>query len=428
MPDHEVVPPRPETRGFRKELTPIWLATTAVLNGQRPPDVSRPFRIAYLGCGTGELPAIVAAVYPHAEVWAWDRRTAPVEATRALRDAARLDNLVVHERAGLPPDLGGDLADVIVVSDLFEYASDHLRSDVVRAIGAGLRPGGLVCVSYKTTVGWGEITPVAKLMRHVASGDGGDSTGVAARVLGLLVTLRSGGATYLTERPVVAAWLDELLTTDPAVVTTEYLADELRPVSHAQIEAMLATVACDYIGSAQITDDLGLEVPDALVGMLADAPTRVLRETCHDLAVRRTHRSDVFRLGSALMTPTQRAEAFAALDLAGLVGPDAEIAAPLGVRARKRLDDGWVTVGALHRNEAEAAIRARLLLGSRAAHPVATPEPSQRAFDAARAVTAVLDRERACARARVAAAPVLGTAVALDPAPPEVVLERIGAR
>ncbi len=95
-------------------------------------------------------------------------------------------------------------------------ASDALRTEIIDAIHHSLRPGGLVCVTYKTTVGWIEIAPVQRIMRHVAQRYIGHPDGLVPHVLDLLDQLRKGGAKHLTERPAVGKWLDELATTDPA--------------------------------------------------------------------------------------------------------------------------------------------------------------------------------------------------------------------
>ena len=41
------------TSNFYREITPSWLAMTSLLLGQRPPDLTKPFGYADLGCGNG---------------------------------------------------------------------------------------------------------------------------------------------------------------------------------------------------------------------------------------------------------------------------------------------------------------------------------------------------------------------------------------
>ena len=230
-------------------------------------------RYVHLGCGLGETASVVAASHPNTEVWAWDEHPEHLDATRCLGEAAGLANLVVHEQRDLPLDFGGP-TDMVVVQDVLVAADDGLRARIAAAVKASLRPGGLLCVTYATLAGWTEVAPVQRLLRQLALGTLTPSDDRVPEVLGVLDHLRSEGARYLTERPVVAAWLDELRTLDPTVLASRYLRDAFRPMSPAQVATTMAPVGCKRVGSAQLTDDLGLDLPPTLAAAVADAPTR----------------------------------------------------------------------------------------------------------------------------------------------------------
>jgi len=85
------------TTNMFREATPIWLAMTALMMGQRPPDLARPFRYADLGCGHGLTAIGVAATCPHAEVWGFDFNPAHIESAQALAPAAGLTNVRFEE-------------------------------------------------------------------------------------------------------------------------------------------------------------------------------------------------------------------------------------------------------------------------------------------------------------------------------------------
>ena len=70
------------TTNFYREITPVWLATDPLLLGQRPPDLTRPFRYADLGCGNGFTALVVAATCPRAEVWGFDFNPTHIEMAR----------------------------------------------------------------------------------------------------------------------------------------------------------------------------------------------------------------------------------------------------------------------------------------------------------------------------------------------------------
>ena len=82
---------------FRRELTPTWLSTCALLAGAPPLDPSRGLRVLDLQCRSGVQAAVLAAVHPDAEILAYDREPAHVERARDLATTAGLDNLSVAE-------------------------------------------------------------------------------------------------------------------------------------------------------------------------------------------------------------------------------------------------------------------------------------------------------------------------------------------
>jgi hypothetical protein len=326
--------------GFRRELTPSWLVVACLLAGQRPPDFTRPFRVAYLGAGPGITAAVTAAAHPDAEVWAWGLRPEDVETTRRLRDAAALDNLVIHERPGLPSDLGGDVVDLMVVNQLLDSCDDDMRSAVVNAMAASLRPGGIAAVSYRTTVGWSEITPVLAVMRRAADRAAGDDVERAERALELVRTLRLGGARHLSDRPWVASWLDELVKTEPSTIAAEYLRLPLRPISHAWLDEALAPMRPTFVGSARVTDDLLAGVPEHLVELIRNAASPLLREAYRDLANRPKERLDIFRRATATLGERERRDALDDVVLHDLTGQED----PPTVSVRELGDDEHYTL------------------------------------------------------------------------------------
>ena len=93
------------TTGFYREISPGWLSAAAMLLGQRPPDITRPFRWAELGCGHGLSVNIFAASNPAGEFHGFDFNPAHVESGRRLASSAGLTNAHFHEMAF------GDLAE-----------------------------------------------------------------------------------------------------------------------------------------------------------------------------------------------------------------------------------------------------------------------------------------------------------------------------
>ena len=192
------------TTNIYREFTPAWLAFAALLLGQRPPDLARPFRMAELGCGYGLTLAVAAANAPQAAFFGYDFNPAHVEAARLFAQAAGLANLHVEERAIadlVAPD-GAATADldIIALHGVWSWVGDTVREDVVRFITQRLRPGGLVFVSYNVLTGFADMLPVRTLMRQVAAREARSDLAVAA-VRPMLDRLRTGAQAYFAAHP-----------------------------------------------------------------------------------------------------------------------------------------------------------------------------------------------------------------------------------
>jgi len=235
-------------------------------------------------------------------VVAWDPRPSALEATRRTVEHSGLTNVTLHEHPDPPSPRSGALADFVVLRDVLDTTSDRLRGLMLAMAGSAVRPGGLVCATYRTTVGHTEYLPVIALIRYVASRHAAGSVPGVIEALSLLQRMRDGGAGYLTTRPRVAEWFEELLAVDPATVAEQYVLDDFRPLSHATVNGWMQQFGCRYVGSARPTDELDLGVPDALREMIATAGSPDLREAYRDLALRREQRCDVYRLGECPMT------------------------------------------------------------------------------------------------------------------------------
>ena len=231
---------RPALGRFEAELTPTWLHLACTLGGHRPPDLPATLRYAYLGARLGVTPAVVAAVHPDADVWGWSPRPAEVEAMRPWWGRSGC-NLSLHERPGVPGDLGGRPTDIVIVTGVLDGMALADRRAVLAAIDRDLRPGGLLCLTYRTTVAWIEIAPL-----NGSSADWLDRPGAAGprcrhRGAGAAhrPTATAGLATSSTDRPWRRGWRT-VLATDPLALAEEHLAVDLWPLSHARLAEALA--------------------------------------------------------------------------------------------------------------------------------------------------------------------------------------------
>jgi SAM-dependent methyltransferase len=200
------------TSNVYREATPSWLALTALLFAQRPPDLTRPFRYADLGCGNGMTAVVVAATCPHAEVWGFDFNPAHIETARTWAAAAGLTNITFVETSFA--DLAARDAnalpefDFIVAHGVLSWISPANQRLLIEVIGQRLRAGGLASVSYNVTTGWGAMQPLHTLMHLIAEARPERTDLALPAIFDQLTQLKDGGARYFTANPAVGGRLD----------------------------------------------------------------------------------------------------------------------------------------------------------------------------------------------------------------------------
>lgn len=434
----------PGALAFRRDLTPSWLSTALLLAGERH-EFGTGSRVLYLtdigspltdGPGAATTAAVVAACQPNFTVNMWTPEVSATAAGRTLQTGAGLNNLLVHELASPPTSADSGPADLVVIDGLLDSLDDARRSELLASVGSLLRPGGVVCASYRTTVGWSEVTPVVRLLRHLVARESRPAPQVIADAKHLLTELRTGDAGYLTQRPIVTAWLDELLASPPEQIVADYIARDLRPLSFAQVAAAFASIDCEFMGSAQLADSLGLERPARTLNLIDSAGSPELREHLDDLAVRRTRRTDVFRRGSLPLTRREQTNLLARKQIIGLPGAiETPALAALKVPARRRrsilakLAGGPVPVADLEPDSGLRAPLVRALLCDGSAHSVTErhdSETEQESTMAARRVNRLIGAAPVPIAKRVIVVPLIGSAIAATPKQSASDLERLG--
>ena len=308
------------TRQAFQETTPAWLATMALLLGQRPPDLTRPFRYADLGCGHGLTATIVAATCPHAEVWAFDFNPAHIESGRHLAAAAGLTNLHFREAsfagiAALPP---ADLPefDFIASHGVASWISPEDRASLIQIIGQRLRAGGLAYLSYNLATGWASMLPVRSLMRTLMGSTQARSDQATTGILDYLDRLKDAGAHYFAANPTVAKRLSDARPQETRYLAHEFLNAGWHPLMFAEMAEAMSDVKCTYIGSATPTENLeAISVPPTMLSLMAATPDRILRETLRDFGVAQTFRRDIYRRGTLPMTNKEQLRLFDEIEL-----------------------------------------------------------------------------------------------------------------
>jgi SAM-dependent methyltransferase len=448
------------TANFYREITPAWLAMSSLLLGHRPPDLTRRFTYADLGCGNGFTALIVAATFPHAEVWGFDFNPAHVEFARALAAAAGLTNVHFAERsfADLAAASGATLTDddmpdcdMMVSHGVLSWISPENRRHLIATIARRLKPGGLAYLSYNVTTGWSAMVPVRTMMRMLAVASPERTDLAAPGVLDFVDRLRQAGAAFFPAHPSLENRLADIRKQDARYIAHEYLNQDWHPLMFADIANDMAEAKCRYIGSATLAENIdNISVPANVVPILAETRDPVLRETIRDIGCAQSFRRDLFRKGIAPMPPAEQQARMEAMTLVSLGRqvPEGGItfATPIGnVTGLPAVyepllavleNSGTLSIGVARQAPALATrslmelMQAFTLLAAGGyAHPALPGGGSPEAHDASHRLNrAIAEANRNAADLTQLAAPLLGSAFPSEPLETLVVGELLAGR
>jgi len=317
------------TTNFYREITPAWLAATSLLLGQRPPDLTRPFRYADLGCGHGFTALVVAATCPDAEVWGFDFNPAHVEWATRLAAEAGLTNAHFAEASfaelAARPEAALPSFDVMVSHGVLSWISPENRRLMVEVIRQRLRPGGLAYVSYNVSTGWAAMVPLRMLMRMLAEANPARTDLTATGILDFIGRMKEAGALFFQAHPRLDARLDDIRKQEARYIAHEYLNRDWHPVMFAEVAEAMVEAKCSFVGSATLSENVdALAAPPAMVPLLAESGDQVLRETLRDFASAQAFRRDLYRRGLSPIPATEHQIMLDELAIApmGLTVPD----------------------------------------------------------------------------------------------------------
>lgn len=299
------------TTNFYREITPAWLAATCLLLGQRPPDLTRPFRYADLGCGHGFTALVVAATCPDAEVWGFDFNPAHVEWATRLAAEAGLTNahFVETSFADLAgwPEAALPSFDFMVSHGVLSWISPENRRLMLDVVRQRLRPGGLAYISYNVTTGWAGMVPLRRLMCLLEEASQMRTDLAAAGILDYVDRMREAGALFFQANPRIETRLEDIRKQDARYIAHEFLNRDWHPLMFAEVSEAMAQTKCTFVGSATLSENVdALAAPPNMVPLLAEATDRVLRETLRDFASAQTFRRDLYRRGLSPLPLTEQ--------------------------------------------------------------------------------------------------------------------------
>jgi len=310
------------TTNFYREITPVWLATTSLLLGHRPPDLTVPFRYADLGCGNGFTTLVVAATCPQAEVWGFDFNPAHIEFATDLAARAGLTNVRFVEASFADIAAMRDTAlpefDFIVSHGVLSWISPANRRYLMSTIANRLKPGGLVYLSYNVMTGWASMVPMQRLMHMLATASRDRTDLAVPAMMDFMDRLKQAGAAIFQANPTLENRLQDIRRQDHRYIAHEYLNQDWHPLMFADIAREMAEAKCSFIGSTTLGENIdSVAVPAGVATILAETRDPYLRETLRDIGCNQTFRRDLYRKGVA---PMHAAEQQAMLERLTLVG------------------------------------------------------------------------------------------------------------
>ncbi len=441
------------TSGFYREISPGWIAAAAMLLGHRPPDLTRPFRYAELGCGHGLSLNVFAASNPNGAFHGFDFNPAHVESGRRLATRAGLGNAHFHEMSF------GDLAeapegrfpqfDFIVAHGIWSWVSPAVRQQMAASIRRHLAPGGLVYLSYNNLAGWASLLPVQKFMLEWARVNSGTSPERTQGAINFVREMAKAEAAFFPANPSVAARLDATQNMDPRYLAHEYLNANWDPTTFAQVADVLGEAKVGYVGSATLIENIdAVAVPPNALKLMQGTTDQRLREMMRDFGANRSFRRDLYRRGTEQPPSGEQREMLDGIHLVG-TGREKEqnIQIPTGIGQLglrndiygpilERLAQGPMSLLELRQTKAlaqqplsETLQAVAFLMTGGLAHPTIGPVADPAAIASSRALNSAIAAANASGAAHVVlASPVMGSGVAADFAETLILSEIVAGR
>ncbi|MDE1145448.1 MAG: class I SAM-dependent methyltransferase [Azospirillaceae bacterium] len=324
------------TRGWYRELSPLWLNTALALAGVAPPQADGGPVWLELGCGHGLSALALAAARPDMTVIAVDFNPTHVHGAQRLARAAGLANVrfIEADFADLADDASLPPVDYVALHGVYTWVGPESRAHIARLIARRLKPGGAAYLSYNCLPGWAAAMPVQFLLNAYGQALPGPKAVAGDQARDLLLHLLNQGAGYFTGNAAASARADRLRGATAPYLVHEYMHSGWAPAYHAQVAADLDAAKLSYAGSAAWVENF----PDLMMGraqqdMAASAPTRALAETVKDYITNQPLRRDIFVRGPLTLDGRQRAIMLGGLRLVALGEPGAalpDFTLPLG--------------------------------------------------------------------------------------------------
>ena len=317
--------------GYYRQQTPSMIALAALLGGTLCglPGPDDPVSYLELGCGQGYGALLLAASNPGWRVTAVDFNPAHIAAARAWAEASGIGNVAFLEAdlatladdpalARLVPE-----ADFASLHGLWSWVPPPVQAGIVRLLGARVRAGGAVHVSYNSLPGWAGALGLQRLLREAGRRLASRSDRQAAEGAKFVHALNAAEAIQLRRQPMAQAMLGRLADFPTAYLAHEYMNDSWAPCFHADVAGALGGAKLEWVASAELAENFPeLVLTDVQRVEYRKFDDPMARELVKDMCLDRTLRHDVFVRGPRRIPPPVRDMALREVWLGLIAAPE----------------------------------------------------------------------------------------------------------
>ncbi|MEI8395627.1 MAG: class I SAM-dependent methyltransferase [Rhodospirillaceae bacterium] len=297
--------------GFYGQQAPSFLQLACLLYGVEPPAPRADFDYLELGCGQGFTATLLAAANPDGRFVATDFNPAHIARARDFAARVGLPNLTAREAsfdelaaefAGRPPGF-----DFITLHGVYSWVSPENRRAIVELIRHGLRPGGVVYVTYNAMPGWTPLLPLQRWLNELSALSPERSDRRVVQALDFARRMTAAGAVLLNPGEALDHLNGLAARGETPYLAHEYLNPAWTPLFHSEVARAMAGAKLDFVGSANLLDAFpDLSFSPEQRALLAELPDGDVRETAKDMFINRRFRADIYVRGLRRLSPSER--------------------------------------------------------------------------------------------------------------------------
>jgi hypothetical protein len=299
--------------GFYADQAPGHLQLACLIKGYEPPLSSQSFTYCELGCGQGATANIIAAANPLAHVVAIDFNPAHISGARRSAREFGLTNIEFIEMSFDELTNNKTLKDFDIVSlhGVWSWISQKDRVSIVDFLKIGVKPGGLVALSYNAMPGRAPTLPLQRMIMEHSNQSKNRSDKRVVESLDFIEKLQSLGCQSFGDKNLFDHFrLNKNMRAreDHAIyLAHEYMNEHWQPLYHADTARMLENAKLNFVASATLLENFSdLMLTPEQNEIVNAQPSSIMRETIKDYFVNRPFRRDVFIRGAQSISDSRR--------------------------------------------------------------------------------------------------------------------------